>query len=96
MRVVGEIHDGLVRLRLDEQLVPDRRRVDDQVSVARLRRPVAPAGEDPQLARKRRSERVGGAARPNQANALGLDPGHDLLVGVEAEDPAVAEGQRVH
>src|SRR4051812_28016129 len=37
-----------------------------------------------------------GPPPPDQANMLGLDPRHDRLVRVEAEEPPVAEDERVH
>ena len=92
---VGEVDDRLPRARLDEQLVAHRRRVHDQVGVRGVRRPFAAAREHPHLARQAGQQRLGGPAGADQADALGLDPGHDLLVGVEAEHAPVAEDERV-
>src|SRR5262249_62287154 len=84
---VGEIHDRLARLRLDEQLVATGRRVDDQVTASRLRRPVRAAREHPYLAGQCEPQRLGRAAGADQADPLGLDAGDDLLVRVAAEGP---------
>ena len=92
---VGEVDDGLLGPRLDEQLVGHRRRVHDEVGVARVRRPVAAAREDARLGGERREQRLRRAARADQAGARRLDPAEDLAVGVGAEHPAVAEDERV-
>ena len=43
---VGEVDDGLSGVRLDEQLVPDRRRVDDRSAPPTVGRPVVVAPRD--------------------------------------------------
>ena len=70
---------------LDEHLVADRRRVDDQVAAGRVGRPVARARVDARVGGQRRSERERRAAGADHAGAPCLDAGEDLLVGVEAE-----------
>jgi hypothetical protein len=93
---VGQVDHRLPGPRLDEQLVAHRRRVHDQVGVRGVRRPLAAAREDPHLAAQPGQQRVRGPARADQADAAGVDPGHDLPIRVEPEHAAVAEDERVH
>ena len=83
-------------MQLDEHLVADGCRVDDQVATARVRRPLTGAGVETRVGREGRSERARGPAGADHAGVLGGDPGEDLLVGVEAEHASVAEDERVH
>ena len=70
---VRELDDRLTGVRLDEQLVAHRRRVDDQVAAVRVGRPRAAPRELPHLAAEPGQERRRRPAGADEADALRVD-----------------------
>ena len=76
---------------LEEQLVAHRGRVDDEVGVCDLRRPVAPPGEDRRLGSAARTARAPRRRRRRSPAARTAASSSDRGVGARAQDAAVAE-----
>ena len=66
---VGEVDDRLLGVQLDEHLVADGRRVDDQVAAGRVGRPVGAPRVEARVGRQRGLERARRAAGADHARA---------------------------